>query len=115
MKLPDRLLHDVVVLRFMAKLWIGLSVALTTLLWAVSGATGPAAFDPWEAIVRVVSTLASALLALLVIGIGGKLFVSLFRIARNDPDRIIRAAPWLFESEDVLQQKQNAGSTKPLG
>jgi hypothetical protein len=91
----------------MAKLWIGLPVALAALLWVISRATAPVEFHPWDAIVSVASTITSILLGLLLISVGGKLLVSLFRIARNDPDRIVRNLPWLFEGDGVRPAKKS--------
>jgi hypothetical protein len=91
----------------MAMLWGGLLIALTALLWVASRARGSVEFHPWDAMTGAASTIAYASLALLVIVIGGKLLVSLFQIARNDPDRIILAVLWLFEATEVRQARKN--------
>jgi hypothetical protein len=109
-KSPDILFREISVFKLMAKLWAGLFVALTALLWVASRARGSAEFHPWDAIAGAAGAIGSASLALLVIVIGGKLLVSLFQIARHDPDRIVLAAPWLFEGAEVRQARKHAES-----
>ena len=92
----------------MTKLWVGLLIAITCLLWLAARARGSAELHLWDAVAGAASAIGHGLLALLVIVIGGKLLVSLFQIARHDPDRIILAAPWLFEGAEVRQGRKNA-------
>ena len=108
MKSPDRLLASIDVLKSMAKLWVALLFALVLL--GMISTPGPYGSHVWQSIKASASIAAQAITALVVILIGGKLLVSLFQIARNDPDRIHRAIPWLFETEDTRRIKQNAAS-----
>lgn len=107
MKSPAILLHEISVFKLMAKLWGVLLIALTALLWVASRVRGSAEFQPWDSIAGAASAIGSASLALLVIVIGGKLFVTLFQIARNDPDRIVLAVPRLSERAEVRQARKN--------
>ncbi len=74
----------------MAKLWGALPFALAALLLVISEPS-PYTSDYWQVIQDAASATGQAIVALFIIVVGGKLFVSLFQIARNDHKRITRA------------------------